>query len=78
LKKDTPMHPFPKASKVAATERHVLLAYVADLELEVERLRTQSQFVGQRPGRSSSSPQPRFTPWRTGSQTRSGEALSRL
>jgi len=42
------MPPFRKESKVAATERHVLLAYVADLELEVDRLRKQSQFVGQK------------------------------
>jgi signal transduction histidine kinase len=41
------MQTSPKASQAKATERHLLLAYVADLELEVDRLRKQSQFVGQ-------------------------------
>jgi signal transduction histidine kinase len=41
------VRPSLNKSKAGATERHVLLAYVADLELEVDRLRKQSQFVGQ-------------------------------
>jgi signal transduction histidine kinase len=41
------MRASPYEAKAGATERHLLLAYVADLELEVDRLRKQSQFVGQ-------------------------------
>src|SRR5438067_646820 len=41
------MQTFSNASKAGATERHLLLAYVADLELEVDRLRKHSHFVGQ-------------------------------
>ncbi len=41
------MRPSAKEPNVSAVERRRLLAYVADLELEVDRLRKQSQFVGQ-------------------------------
>jgi signal transduction histidine kinase len=37
----------PRGSTFAPPERHLLLAYVADLELEVDRLRKQGQFVQQ-------------------------------
>jgi signal transduction histidine kinase len=39
-----------RGSTADATERHLLLAYVADLELEVDRLRKQDQFVQQEVG----------------------------
>jgi signal transduction histidine kinase len=39
------MRPLPKASSPDSPDRHVLLAYVADLELEVDRLRKQDEFV---------------------------------
>jgi signal transduction histidine kinase len=41
------MRPSLNTSKAGATERLVLRAYVADLELEVDRLRKQGQFVSQ-------------------------------
>lgn len=39
------MQHFPIESNSSATKRNLLLAYVADLELEVDRLRKQGQFV---------------------------------
>ncbi len=41
------MRPSLADSRGGATERRMLLAYLADLELEVDRLRKQGQFVGQ-------------------------------
>ena len=41
----TPMRPFLKGLPPAASSINLLLAYVAGLELEVDRLRKQSQFV---------------------------------
>jgi signal transduction histidine kinase len=42
----TPMNSHPDQSSITCTSNiHLLLAYVADLELEVDRLRKQSQFV---------------------------------
>jgi len=43
----TPMRPFLKGLAPTAPSINLLLAYVADLELEVDRLRKQSQFIQQ-------------------------------